>query len=60
VERVWDWETPRVRRRDMAGFGGVGWGRGHGEAIVAVVMGEFVDECKQYASEVERIGKSRF
>lgn len=19
VERVWDWETPRVRRRDMAG-----------------------------------------
>jgi len=29
----------------MAGLGGE-WGRGHEEAITAVVMGELVDECK--------------
>jgi hypothetical protein len=25
VERVWDWETPRVRWRDIAGLGGGEW-----------------------------------
>ena len=33
---------------EAAGHGGLrrGWGRGHGEVIIAVAMGEFVDECK--------------
>ncbi len=39
VWRVWDWETPRVRRRDMVGLW---WGRGKG--IEAAVTGEVLEE----------------